>query len=155
MRKELICVKVVCAMMAKLQSQKYRTCIDTCHECLEACEICAVKCLHDENVKSLANCVAICVTCSHACAAASQVMSGESDYSKKFVICVLRYAKLVLLSVENTRIWSIVEYAQNHVVNVQTNVVKWQRDDDTQFPPFLNIRFLTNTGRLVIYEIAY
>lgn len=69
--------------MAKLQSQKYRTCIDACNECLEACELCAVKCLYDENVKSLAKCVELCVTCSHACAAASVVMSEEGQYSKK------------------------------------------------------------------------
>jgi hypothetical protein len=69
--------------MAKLQSQTYRTCIVACNEYLEACELCAVKCLHDENVKSLAKCVEICVTCSHACAAASIVMSGESEYSRK------------------------------------------------------------------------
>ena len=69
--------------MVKLQSQKYRTCIDACNECLEACEICAVKCLHDEDVKSMTKCIELCLTCSHTCAAASLVMSGESDYSKK------------------------------------------------------------------------
>jgi hypothetical protein len=69
--------------MAKLQSHKYPTCIDTCNECLEAFDLFAVKCLYDENVKSLAKCVELCVTCSHACAAASVVMSGESQYSKK------------------------------------------------------------------------
>ena len=69
--------------MAKLQSQNYRTCIDAGHECLEACEICAVKCLHDEDVKSMTKCIELCLTCSHTCAAASLVMSGESDYSKK------------------------------------------------------------------------
>lgn len=71
--------------MARLQSQKYRTCIDACNECFEACEICAVKCLHDEDAKSLAKCVELCITCSHACAAASLVISGESEYSKKIL----------------------------------------------------------------------
>lgn len=69
--------------MAKLQSQKYRTCIDACNECFEACEMCAVKCLHEEDVKSLAICVEICITCYHACAAASMIMSAESEYAKK------------------------------------------------------------------------
>ena len=73
--------------MAKLQSQKYRTCIDLCNECMEACEICGVKCLHDENVKSLAKCVELCISCSHCCAAASLVMSGESEFSK--LVCKL------------------------------------------------------------------
>jgi hypothetical protein len=71
--------------MAKLQSQKYRTCIDACNECFEACELCAVKCLHEENVKSLARCVEICMTCYHACAAASIIMSAENEYAKKLV----------------------------------------------------------------------
>ena len=34
-------------------------------------------------MKSLAKCVELCVNCSHACAAALVVMSGESQYSKK------------------------------------------------------------------------
>ena len=53
----------------------------------EACEICAVKCLHEENVNPLARCVEMCITRYHACAAASAVMSAESDYSKK--VCSL------------------------------------------------------------------
>jgi Synapsin, ATP binding domain len=69
--------------MAKLQSQKYRTCIDACNECFEACEICAVKCLHDEDVKSMTKCIELCLTCSHTCAAASVVMSGEKRLFKE------------------------------------------------------------------------
>lgn len=109
--------------MAKLQSQKYRTCIDACNECLEACELCGVKCLYDENVKSLAKCVELCITCSHACAAASVVMSGESEYSKKYVICVLRYVRHVLLNVKNmVTMWNIAGYVRNPVVDVHKNV---------------------------------
>lgn len=37
--------------MAKLQSQKYRSCIDACNECFEACELCAVKCLRDALIR--------------------------------------------------------------------------------------------------------
>jgi Domain of Unknown Function (DUF326) len=48
--------------MAKLQSQKYRTCIDACNECVEASKLCAVKCLYDGNVKSLAKCMEIDIT---------------------------------------------------------------------------------------------
>ena len=34
-------------------------------------------------------CIELCLTCSHTCAAASIVMSGESDYSKKVCgLCV-------------------------------------------------------------------
>jgi hypothetical protein len=71
--------------MAKLQSQKYRSCIDLCNECFEACEICAVKCLREDEVKSLAKCVELCITCYHACAAASMIMSAESEFSKKLL----------------------------------------------------------------------
>ena len=71
--------------MAKLQSQKYRTYIDACNECFEACEQCAVKCLHEEDVKPLTKCVEICITCYHACAAASMIMSAESEYTKKLL----------------------------------------------------------------------
>lgn len=71
--------------MAKLQSQKYRISIDASNECFEACEICAVKCLREENVKALAKCVEICITCYHACAAASLIMSAESEYTKKLL----------------------------------------------------------------------
>jgi hypothetical protein len=74
-------------MMAKLQSQTYRSRIDACNECLEGCELCAIRCLHDENVKSLANGVEIYVTCSPclSCCITCNVlvMSGESAYSKK------------------------------------------------------------------------
>lgn len=69
--------------MAKLQSQVYRTCIDAYNECFEACEICAIKCLHGKDVKSMTRCIELCLTCSHTCTAASLVMSGESDFSKK------------------------------------------------------------------------
>lgn len=68
--------------MGKLQSQIYRICIDTCNECFEACEMCAVKCLREDDVKSMAKCIELCNTCSHACVAASLVMSGDSEYSK-------------------------------------------------------------------------
>jgi hypothetical protein len=73
--------------MAKLQSQKYRTCIDACNECFEACEQCGTKCLHEEDVKSLVRCIDLCRACSHACATASLVMSAESEYSKQ--VCKL------------------------------------------------------------------
>ncbi|HET8857095.1 MAG TPA: four-helix bundle copper-binding protein [Nitrososphaeraceae archaeon] len=73
--------------MTKLQSQKYRTCIDACNETVEASELCALKCLHEENVKSLAKCIELCATCSHIYSFASMAMSAESEYSKK--ICDL------------------------------------------------------------------
>jgi dissimilatory sulfite reductase (desulfoviridin) alpha/beta subunit len=109
--------------MAKLQSQKYRTCIDAYNECLEACELCAIKCLHDENVKSLTNCVEICATCSHICSFASLAMSAESEYSKKIWIFVPRYVRHVLLNVKNiASIWNIAGYVRNPVVDVHKNV---------------------------------
>ena len=50
--------------------------------------MCAVKCLHEENVKYLAKCVEICITYYHACAAASMIMSAESEYAKKLLALV-------------------------------------------------------------------
>ncbi len=79
--------------MAKLQSQKYRSCIDVSNECFEACEICAVKCLHEEDVKSLAKCVELCITCYHACVAASAIMTAESEYAKKLLGLVTEVCK--------------------------------------------------------------
>ena len=108
--------------MAKLQSQIFRTCIDACNECFEACEICAVKCLHEENVNPLARCVEIYITCYHACAASSAVMSAESAYA-------LRYAKLVQKSVRSILIWIIVSNVLRYVASVQKNVAGFQSNN--------------------------
>lgn len=74
-------------------------------------------------MKSLAKCVELCVTCSHACAAASVVMSGESQYSKKVCDLCAEIFEMVLPNVKKMAgILNIAGYVRNPVVDVHKNV---------------------------------
>ena len=97
--------------MTKLQSQKYRTCIDACNETIEASELCALKCLHDENVKSLAKCVEICLHFPISALLHHWQCLQKVNIQKKFVICVPRYVMPMILNVKNiVSIWNIAGY---------------------------------------------
>lgn len=67
-----------------LQNQKYQDCIDASNKCAESCEFCATSCLREQDAKALERCVQLDRDCATVCWTASQLMSRDSEYAKKF-----------------------------------------------------------------------
>lgn len=65
--------------------QKFRACIEACNACAGACNHCAASCLQEQDIKSLARCIALDVDCAEICVLAAAAMARASESSK--VIC--------------------------------------------------------------------
>jgi hypothetical protein len=59
--------------------QQYAQCIEACNDCAAACSHCANACLQEQDVKSMARCIALDMECADICrlAAASMARDGE------------------------------------------------------------------------------
>ena len=65
-----------------IQNQKYQTCIDTCNDCMEACEACVTECLREQNVNAMTKCIQLCRECAEICVTSSKLMSMDSSHVK-------------------------------------------------------------------------
>lgn len=59
--------------------QSMQTCIDACYDCAVACDHCASACLQEQDVKSLARCIALDIDCAEICRTAAGFMSRGSE----------------------------------------------------------------------------
>ncbi|MGN6628615.1 MAG: hypothetical protein ACTHKJ_01945, partial [Candidatus Nitrosocosmicus sp.] len=76
-----------------LKNQQYSTCIESCNECMMACEACCTECLtmmssssnnqQMMNMNMMARCVMMCRDCADACRMASMMMCRGSEYVKQ------------------------------------------------------------------------
>ena len=60
----------------------HQTCIDACNECADACDHCAAACLKEQEVKAMAQCVALDMDCAALCRLAAGFMSRGSPFAK-------------------------------------------------------------------------
>lgn len=60
----------------------YASCIRACYECAIACDHCAASCLEENDVKSMARCVAIDMDCAAICRLAASAMARGSEFSE-------------------------------------------------------------------------
>jgi hypothetical protein len=50
-----------------MSHENYQSCIDACHDCAVACDHCAASCLKEDDVKSMAQCIALDIDCAEIC----------------------------------------------------------------------------------------
>lgn len=62
--------------------QKFKGCIEACDACSAACNYCAASCLHEQDVKTMARCIALDIDCAQLCALASAAIARDSEHSK-------------------------------------------------------------------------
>lgn len=67
--------------------QSMQTCIDACNDCAVACDHCASACLQEQDVRSLARCIALDIDCAEICRTAAGFMSRGSELAS--TICGL------------------------------------------------------------------
>ncbi len=51
--------------------QQYQSCIAACNACADACDICSAACLHEDDIKMMARCVALDTDCAQICRTAA------------------------------------------------------------------------------------
>ena len=59
--------------------QQYASCIDACNACADACDHCATACLEEDDVKSMARCIALDMDCAQICRLAASYMARDSE----------------------------------------------------------------------------
>jgi hypothetical protein len=64
-----------------MNSKILQNCIDACGECVVECERCAVACLNEQDVASMARCIALDLDCAAICRTAVEFMSRNSDFA--------------------------------------------------------------------------
>jgi hypothetical protein len=50
-----------------MTQQQYQSCIEACNNCAAACDYCAASCLQEQDVTSLAHCIANDIDCAQVC----------------------------------------------------------------------------------------
>lgn len=66
-----------------MSHEKYESCIEACQECATACDHCATACLQEPDVKKMARCIALDLSCADACTFAVREMSRGSDFAMR------------------------------------------------------------------------
>jgi hypothetical protein len=67
--------------------QKYQKCIEACVACAEACEYCATRCLGEENIKKMVECIRLDRDCAEICWLTAAFMRRDSEYARE--LCLL------------------------------------------------------------------
>jgi len=67
-----------------------QTCIDSCLQCLVACELCATACLEDEDSQAMTRCARLNRICADLCELTARVIARRSDLMRQVcALCVL------------------------------------------------------------------
>ena len=61
--------------------EQYQSCIDECYACAIACDHCAVSCLAEQDVKTMARCIQLDMDCAGLCRLAASFMSRNSEFA--------------------------------------------------------------------------
>ncbi|HEY9064889.1 MAG TPA: four-helix bundle copper-binding protein [Burkholderiaceae bacterium] len=62
--------------------QTDQACIDACNVCADACDHCAASCLREQDVKSMAHCIALDLDCAAICRTAAGYMARGSEFAR-------------------------------------------------------------------------
>jgi hypothetical protein len=69
--------------MQTLTRDYYQECINALFSCAETCDVCASKCLDEENVKNLTKCIRLDADCAQMCRMTASFMSRGSQFSRQ------------------------------------------------------------------------
>lgn len=58
--------------------QQFQDCIDACNACADACDHCSAACLREEDVQSMARCIAHDIDCAQICRLSAAYMARGS-----------------------------------------------------------------------------
>jgi hypothetical protein len=61
--------------------EQYKSCIEACQACANACDHCAAACLQEQDVKSMARCIANDMDCAQICRLAVGYMARGSAHA--------------------------------------------------------------------------
>jgi hypothetical protein len=64
-----------------MENSVHRACIEACNACADACDHCAAACLQEQDVKSMARCIARDMDCAAICRAAAGFMARDSPFA--------------------------------------------------------------------------
>lgn len=64
-----------------MNRQQFESCIEACNACASACDMCASACLNEDDVKSMAACIALDIDCANMCRLAAGYMARASQFS--------------------------------------------------------------------------
>jgi hypothetical protein len=62
-------------------NQQFQSCIEACYACAMACDNCAASCLQEEDVKTMARCIALDMDCAQICRMAASLMARGSNFA--------------------------------------------------------------------------
>lgn len=68
-----------------MTQEQFKSCIDACYACAATCDRCAASCLQEQDVKMMAQCIALDIDCADICRLAAGYMARGSELSG--VIC--------------------------------------------------------------------
>tara|TARA_R110002012_G_scaffold73520_1_gene187298 strand:- start:5796 stop:6128 length:333 start_codon:yes stop_codon:yes gene_type:complete len=103
-------------------NSELQKCIDDCNACITAARICLDQHLGEPDMKK---CHQFCLDCIALCIACVQLLSSQSDYSKRLCAIVRTYVKPAPMNVPS----SIARFASNvrkNAMPVPRVVKKWQ-----------------------------
>lgn len=61
--------------------EKFRACMDACNACADACDFCSTACLGEQDVKTMARCIALDMDCAQICRIAAAWMARGSEFA--------------------------------------------------------------------------
>lgn len=64
-------------------AQDNQSCLDACNACADACDSCATACLREQNIETMARCIALDMDCAATCRLAAGFMSRGSEFSRE------------------------------------------------------------------------
>jgi len=62
--------------------EQFKSCIDACFACAEACDHCTASCLKEKDVQTTAHCVALDIDCAEICRLAAAYMSRQRVHAR-------------------------------------------------------------------------
>src|SRR5205085_8139808 len=64
---------------AIMAGQSAQACVDACNACVDACNRCATACLQEDDVKTMARCIALDIDCTAACQLTAGAVARSSE----------------------------------------------------------------------------
>ncbi len=68
--------------MQMMKQEINQKCIDSCFDCVEACDMCMMECMGTPGMKSMSRCVQLCMDCAEMCMVTGRLMSRNSEFAK-------------------------------------------------------------------------
>lgn len=65
-----------------MPNDNFKACIEACYTCAAACDHCSTACLKEDDVKTMARCIALDMDCAQICRTAAAFMARGSDFAR-------------------------------------------------------------------------